>query len=258
MSGFEVFFWTAFPYLALAALVVGLIWRWRTDQFGWTTRSSELHENVILRAASPMFHVGILLVAGGHFIGLLVPKTWTAAAGVSESAYHLLAVGGGMTGAVLVIVGMVGLLYRRIRHRTVFLATTRNDKIMYLLLVLPIALGTWATLENQVFGGAHGYDYRETISPWLRSVLTFQPDAALMVDVPFSFKLHILAGFLLFALWPFTRLVHAFSAPVGYTTRPYVVYRSRDASISAAPAGRGWAPISTPPAREHEASSRGA
>lgn len=258
MSGIELFFWSAFPYLALATLVVGLIWRWRTDQFGWTTRSSELHEHVILRAASPLFHVGILMVAAGHFIGLLVPKTWTAAAGVSENAYHLLAVGGGMTGAVMTIVGIVGLIYRRRRHRNVFLATTRNDKMMYLLLALPIAIGTWATVENQILGGGHGYDYRETISPWLRSVLGFQPDPMLMVDVPFSFKLHIIAGFLLFMIWPFTRLVHALSAPVGYTTRPYLVYRSRDANVSTAASGRGWAPVSTPAPKDHEARSRGA
>ncbi|GAA3487861.1 hypothetical protein GCM10018987_19420 [Streptomyces cremeus] len=31
----------------------------------------------------------------------------------------------------------------------------------------------------------------------------------------------------LFALWPFSRLVHAFTAPVGYLVRPYIVYRSR-------------------------------
>jgi len=49
----------------------------------------------------------------------------------------------------------------------------------------------------------------------------------------------------LFTLWPFTRLVHAFSAPIFYLFRPYIVYRSRDAEPGGALAGtaprrRGW------------------
>lgn len=258
MSAFEVFLWGAFPYLSLAVLVVGLIWRYRTDKFGWTARSSEIHEHAILRAASPMFHVGILMVAGGHFVGLAIPNTWTASAGISQELYHLGATVLGTFAAALTIAGMLALLYRRWTNRSVFLATTTNDKIMYALLALPIGLGTWATVQNQIFGEAHGYDYRETISPWLRSIFTLQPEIALMQEVPVSFKLHIISGFLLFAIWPFTRLVHVLSAPVGYTTRPYVVYRSRTADVSAAPTERGWEPVNTSHPREHDATSRGA
>ncbi|NLI18770.1 MAG: respiratory nitrate reductase subunit gamma [Actinomycetales bacterium] len=258
MSAFEIFLWGAFPYLALATFVVGLIWRYRTDKFGWTSRSSELYENAILRAGSPMFHFGILMVFGGHFVGLAIPNTWTAAIGISEEAYHLGATVLGTLAAALTIAGIVALIYRRRRNRTVFLATTPTDKAMYVLLALPIALGTWATLQNQVFGAAHGYDYRETISPWLRSVFILQPDIALMQDVPFSFKVHVLSGFLLLMIWPFTRLVHVLSAPVGYTTRPYVVYRSREASVTTAPPERGWEPVSTRPRTGSDARSRGA
>ena len=258
MSAFEIFLWGAFPYISLAVLVVGLIWRYRTDKFGWTTRSSELHEHAILRAASPMFHVGILMVAGGHFVGLLIPNTWTEAVGISEEAYHLGATVLGTFAAVLTIAGIVALIYRRRRNRSVFLATTTNDKIMYVFLAVPIALGTWATVQNQIFGGAHGYDYRSTISPWLRSVFILQPDIALMEDVPLSFKLHVLSGFLLLLIWPFTRLVHVLSAPLGYTTRPYVVYRSREANVSASPEERGGDPVSTGARKSDDARSRGA
>lgn len=146
--------------------------------------------------------------------------------------------------AVMTVAGLFILLYRRFRVRGVREATTRADKIMYVFLTIPILLGAWATLYNQVFGqspaGAAGYDYRETISPWLRSLFYFHPKVSLMADVPVSFKMHIVAGFLLFALLPLTRLVHIFSAPMGYTTRPYVVYRSREPHISAAKPARGW------------------
>jgi nitrate reductase gamma subunit len=83
-----------------------------------------------------------------------------------------------------------------------------------------------ATVKANLAGG--GYDYRETVSPWFRSLFYFRPDADVMAAVPVSFQIHVLAAFALFAFWPFTRLVHAFSAPVGYLTRPYIVYRSRD------------------------------
>ena len=124
------------------------------------------------------------------------------------------------------------------------LATTRNDLVMYCFLIVPILLGSAATVLNQL-ADAHGYDYRETISPWLRSVLVLQPRPELMADVPVSFKLHVIAGFLLLAIWPFTRLVHVVSAPVGYVTRPYVVYRSREGATSTAQTSRGWTPVRT-------------
>lgn len=247
MSAFEIFFWTGFPYICLALLVAGLIWRYRYDKFGWTSRSSQLHESTLLRISSPLFHFGILFVAFGHLVGLLVPKSITEGAGISEHMYHLGALVGGVGAGTVATIGLLGLLYRRFVTKSVRLATTRNDLIMYVLLSLPVGLGMFATLQNQVFGAAGGYDYRETISPWLRSVLTFQPDATLMAGVPMSFKLHIIAGFLLFAIWPYTRLVHIVSAPVMYPTRPYVVYRSREDRVGATEVPRGWDPVETRP-----------
>lgn len=257
MTTADVLLWVAYPYICLTLLVGGMVWRWRTDQFGWTTRSSQLYEKQILRAASPTFHLGFLAVIGGHFVGLLVPKTWTAAVGIPQHVYHLTATIGGSVAALATVLGLAGLLYRRFAVRSVTLATTTRDKVMYALLVLPVALGTWATVANQVLGGPEGYDYRETISPWLRSVLTFSPEPQLMTTVPLSFRLHVLAGFALFAIWPFTRLVHAVTIPVQYPTRPYIVYRARRASVSAAAGRRGWAPVQRSADRDG-ARSRGA
>lgn len=257
MTTADALLWVAFPYVCLTLLVGGLVWRWRTDQFGWTTRSSQLYEKAILRAASPVFHLGFLAVLAGHFVGLLVPKTWTAAVGIPQHLYHLTATVGGSLAALATVLGLAGLLYRRFAVRSVALATTVRDKVMYVLLVLPVALGTWATVANQVLGSPEGYDYRETISPWLRSVLTFSPRPQLMADVPLSFRLHVLAGFALLAIWPFTRLVHAVTIPVQYPTRPYVVYRSRRPTVSSAGGRRGWAPVHTSP-DEDGATSRGA
>jgi nitrate reductase gamma subunit len=230
--------WVVVPYAALLTFALGTIWRYRYDKFGWTTRSSQLYESAVLRWGSPMFHYGVLLVLIGHVGGLLVPKSWTEAVGISEHTYHLMAVFLGTVAGVFTVVGLAVLIARRRLVGPVFTATTRNDKAMYVVLAGTILLGLLATVRANLVGG--GYDYRETVAPWLRSVLTLRPDADLMAGVPADFQLHVLAAFVLFACWPFTRLVHAFSAPVGYLTRPYVVYRSRDTRAGLRSARRGW------------------
>jgi nitrate reductase gamma subunit len=73
----NVFLWGVLPYVMMAILVGGLIWRYRYDQFGWTTRSSQLYESRLLRIGSPLFHFGILVVIIGHIGGLVFPKSWT-------------------------------------------------------------------------------------------------------------------------------------------------------------------------------------
>src|SRR5690625_7164390 len=84
------------------------------------------------------------------------------------------------------------------------------------------------------------------MSPWLRNLLIFNIQPELMSDVPWQFKFHVLAGFTLIAVWPFTRLVHAFSAPVGYVTRPYVVFRSRDTRTTDMLSHISWESVYSP------------
>jgi len=234
----DTFLWVIVPYICLAVFVVGHYWRWTYDKFGWTTRSSQLYENRLLRWGSPLFHFGLLGVVGGHVIGLIVPKGWTEAVGVSEDIYHFLAVTLGGLAGIATIVGLAILVYRRRTVGPVFMATTRMDKLMYVFLAAVILLGMWNTVASSIFGH---YDYREGVSPWFRSIFTFQPKAELISEAPLGFQLHALVAFALFALWPFTRLVHVFSAPVGYLTRPYIVYRSRDEAGEGTRAPkRGW------------------
>ena len=101
---------------------------------------------------------------GGHVVGLLVPKDVTEMLGISQHMYHLGATYLGSFAALMTIVGLVGLIYRRVVVKSVRLATTRNDLVMYCFLIVPVLLGTVATVLNQL-ADAHGYDYRETISP---------------------------------------------------------------------------------------------
>ncbi|GAA3613894.1 respiratory nitrate reductase subunit gamma [Microlunatus ginsengisoli] len=239
--------WGVLPYIMLAVLIGGLIWRYRYDQFGWTTRSSQLYESRLLRIGSPLFHFGILVVIIGHIGGLVIPKSWTDAAGISESMYHVTALALGSVAGIATLVGIVILIYRRRTTGPVFMATTKNDKTMYVVLVAAIVAGLSTTLIS-VFGPHEDVTYRETVSPWFRSLFVLQPDIASMAAASPAFKLHTLIGMVLFTIWPFTRLVHAFTAPVHYLFRPYIVYRSRDERPVATNAGirRGWAPIGTP------------
>lgn len=234
-----VLLWAVLPYVCLAFFVLGHIWRYRYDKFGWTTRSSQLYENRLLRIGSPLFHFGILVVLLGHIGGLVVPKSWTEAIGMSEHTYHLLAVVLGTIAGVCTVGGLAILVYRRRTVGPVFSATTRNDKAMYLSLTVTILLGLAATVAANLVKG--GYDYRETVSPWFRSIFFLQPRADLMSGAPLLFQLHALSALLLFAAWPFTRLVHMLTAPLGYLTRPYIVYRSRDpGQLGTRPPRRGW------------------
>jgi nitrate reductase gamma subunit len=115
------------------------------------------------------------------------------------------------------------------------------DKTMYVFLALVIVLGVWNTVSGAAFlFGGHEYDYREGVSIWFREFWTLHPHPGLMAAAPLSFQLHLLVASALFALWPFTRLVHVFSAPVGYLTRPYIVYRSRDQRLGQRGPRRGW------------------
>ncbi|WP_347352409.1 respiratory nitrate reductase subunit gamma [Intrasporangium sp.] len=244
----SVFLWVIFPYLCLAIFIVGHFWRYRYDKFGWTTRSSQLYETRMLRWGSPLFHFGMLGVVGGHIIGLLLPKSWTDAIGFTETAYHWLALTGGLAAGIVTLLGMTILIYRRRTVGPVFSATTPMDKTMYFFLGLVIVLGMWNTVASSLFGlgsvaGEH-FNYRESVSLWYRGFLSGNPSPSHMTGIPLGFQLHAFFACILFALWPFTRLVHVFSAPVGYLTRPYIVYRSKDKRVGAGVGSRapkrGW------------------
>jgi len=230
--------WDIVPYFVLAIAGVATWWRYKYDKFGWTTRSSQLYESKLLRIGSPMFHFGSFVVIMGHIMGLFVPESWTRALGMSDRVYHLQALILGLPAGIATLVGVGLLIYRRRTERSVFKATSVNDKLMYAVLGCALVAGMCCT-----YGEEH--DYRQTVSVWFRSIFTLDPRGDLMLQAPIYFQVHVLIAFTLFALWPFTRLVHAFSAPIGYLFRPYIVYRSRDYAKKNQPMGsraprRAW------------------
>jgi nitrate reductase gamma subunit len=236
-------FWDDVPYVVMAIATVGAWWRYRYDKFGWTTRSSQIYESRLLSIANPLFHFGSLAVIMGHIMGLFVPEWFTRKIGFTDHLYHLQALLLGIPAGAATLLGVGLLIYRRRTRGPVYLATTRNDKLMYLVLTCALVAGMCCTVAGAThFGELH--DYRQKVSVWFRSIWILDPRGDLIAHAAFYYQIHVVIALALFALWPFTRLVHAFSAPFGYLFRPYIVYRSRDVAgkqlVGTAPRRRGW------------------
>ena len=239
MTLVDVLLWGVLPYVVVVVLVGGTIWRYRYDKFGWTTRSSQLYESRLLRIGSPLFHFGLLVVIVGHVIGLIIPKSWTDAVGLSQEAYHVQALVLGTIAGFCTLVGIGILIYRRRttgpglhRHHPQRQADVRRARRRD-------RRGPDAP-PCSAPRAARSTTTALTVSPWFRSLFVLQPDVAAMSRAGLAFQLHALIGMALFALWPFTRLVHAFTAPVHYLFRPYIVYRTRPGGPAARPDRRGW------------------
>lgn len=224
MSGGAFILWVVLPYVSITVFVVGHIWRYRHDQFGWTSRSTQLFENRLLRWGNPLFHYGALAAIGGHVLGILIPASLTQRFGISENAYHLVSVSAGTVAWAAVIAGLLILAYRRLTVPRVRVTTTPVDMLTFALLFVVIALGIWETFGVNLFQG--GYDYRSTVAVWFRGIFTFDPQTNLMTSAPLVFQLHAISAWFLFALWPFSRLVHAWSIPLTFLGRAQILYRS--------------------------------
>jgi len=240
ISGFELFWWVILPYLALVTFVIGHIWRYRYDQFGWTSRSTQLQERRMLKWGSPVFHYGTFAAIGGHVIGILIPERWTADLGIPETAYRWFSAAAGTLAAVLVIGGVAVLAARRLFVVRVRATTSAVDWVALILLAIVIVLGIAETVGVGLLGG--GYDYRQSVALWFRGLFDGNPDVVAITHAPLIYQVHATAAWAVLAVWPFSRLVHAWSYPVWYLWRPYVVYRSRLAARPNEPgtSGRRW------------------
>ena len=217
------FVWVIYPYLCLAIFVIGHIARYKYDQFSRTAKSSEMIEKKRLKWGSLLFHLGIIPVFFGHVVGLLIPANWLEAIGVNNHIYHIGAVYIGSVFGIITLIGMLLLTLRRLSIKNVRRLSSFSDIFVNIVLLIILIMGCYSTLVTNAIQPE--FDYRQTIAIWFRHLFMFSPNADLMLNVPWSFKLHILLGFTVFACWPFTRLVHVWSVPLSYMNRRYIVYR---------------------------------
>lgn len=214
-----------YPYVAMAVFAVGCLARFERDQYGWRSGSSQLLHSKELRLGSNLFHVGILLLFVGHFVGLLTPPQIYHALGLSTSAKQLLAViAGGIFGGIC-FAGIYILIRRRLEDPRIRANSSRMDIFILFFIAVQLSLGL-LTLPISLYhlDGSNML----LLSEWAQRIVTFRGGAAdLIVDINWIFKLHLFLGITLFLLFPFSRLVHIWSAPAGYLARPYQIVRRR-------------------------------
>ena len=228
MKTVDLFLYVVLPYAAVVLFVAGHVWRYQHDQFGWTSRSTQILEGRWLAWGSNLFHYGALAAIAGHVLGMLIPNWLTAAVGITETGYHWLSAVAGSIAGLACVAGFLILAARRAYFPRVRRTTNSTDVAVYLLLAVVIGLGIGETLAVNAFGA--GYDYRASVAVWFRGVFMLDPRPNLMASAPLVYQVHAIAAWFLYALWPFSRLVHAWSLPVQYLGRPYILYRSRYAT----------------------------
>ncbi len=215
-----------YPYLAVTVLVVGSIFRFDAQQFGWRSQSSQFLRKRQMMLGSNLFHMGILVLLVGHFIGLLTPITVFDTLGVSHSFKQTAAlVVGGLAG-LAAFVGCTLLLHRRLLDPRIRRSSSCGDIAVLVLLWMQLILGILTTYWTiQHLDGSEMVKFMR----WANGILTLDPAAPdLIKEVALVYKLHIVLGLTLFLITPFTRLVHIWSAPLTYLIRPgFQIVRSR-------------------------------
>ncbi len=221
------FIFGVYPYIATTVFLLGSLIRFDHEQYTWKSDSSQFLSKSYMRFASNFFHVGVLGLFGGHLVGLLTPHAVFQGLGVSDMAHQWIAiVAGGVFGAMCFI-GAAVLWLRRLFNSRVRAASRWMDINILGWLALTAAIGV-STIPVSI-GHASTGDPQVMIvlAEWVQSILYLHPNPDLMRGVNGIYKLHVFLGMSVFLFFPFTRLVHVWSAPFGYLGRAYQIVRSK-------------------------------
>ncbi len=228
-----LFVW--YPYVCIGFFVVGSLFRFERDQYSWRASSSQLLRRRQLVWGSNLFHFGIIFLFVGHLIGLLTPHALYTLFITVEQKQLLAITAGGIAGAAC-FVGLTLLLHRRLFDPRIRVTSTTMDMTILIVLWIQLVLGL-VTLPTSL---AHlDGSVMLKLSEWAQGVITLQPGGAeLLKDVPWHYLAHLVLGMTIFLLFPFSRLVHIWSAPVGYLGRTgyQVVRTNRSQSARTHPA----------------------
>ncbi len=221
----EFFLFQIFPYIAGATLILGSILRFDRDPYTWRSKSSQLLRKKQLVVGSVLFHLGILVILGGHAVGLLTPIWIFDAMGVPHGAKQILAMAAGGIAGVFCLIGLLILLHRRLFDERIRINSSFTDIMVLVLLLVQLCLGLFTITVSM--DHLDGHEMMKFMN-WAQHIVTFRGGAhEYIADVALVFKMHISLGLLIVFIWPFTRLVHVFSAPLGFVVRPYQVVRKR-------------------------------
>lgn len=206
-----------YPYLCLTVFLVGSLIRFEREQYTWRAASSQILRKKQLQIGSILFHVSILFLFFGHLIGLLTPH-WAYEPFIDPQTKQWIAIiTGGIAGAVC-FVGLTMLLHRRLFDRRIFVTSTYQDIAVLLILWVQLAIGL-ATLPYSI-AHAEGGATMLRLSEWAQKIVTWQPGAAELIQgLSLPYQIHLVLGMTIFLIFPFTRLVHVWSAPIWFLFR---------------------------------------
>lgn len=207
----DVIVFAVVPYVATLFAIGGVVYRFAFLRHTVTTRSSQLLESRMLYWGSVPWHVGILPILAAHLLAAVFPGAWARLLG-SPSRLYVLEVTGLALGA-LTLVGIAVLLVRRaslLRH------SRPLDLLATLALLVQVVTGLWIAITLRWGSGW----YVHTAAPWLLSLVKLDPRFDAMAVLPLVVKVHAVNAFVLVALVPVTRLVHAVAFPFTYAARP--------------------------------------
>ena len=218
-----LFVW--YPYVCISAFIFGSLIRFDREQYTWKASSSQLLRKRQLWWGSNLFHVGILFLFFGHTVGLLTPKAVYSLFITVEQKQLIAITAGGIAGAICFI-GLTLLLHRRLFDPRIRQTSTYMDLSILIILWVQLILGL-VTLPFSL-GHADG-EAMLRLSHWAQGIVTVQPvDARTLQGLDWPYLVHLVLGMTIFLLFPFSRLVHIWSAPVWYLGRSgYQVVRSR-------------------------------
>lgn len=213
-----------YPYIALAVFIIGSWIRYDHGQYTWKAGSSQMVSSSGMRVASNLFHVGIILIFFGHLVGLLTPS-WLYEPIMTPGTKQIIAiVVGGIAGAMC-WVGSLMLLKRRLTDPRVKATGTFADTLVIAILFIQVSLGMLTIISS--LGHLDG-SVMQQLSKWAQGIVFLQNNPAqYMEGIHFIYKMHIFLGITIFVIFPFTRLVHIWSAPLEYINRRYQIVRKR-------------------------------
>lgn len=228
MSNLHFFFFAIYPYICLAIFFFGSLVRFDREQYTWKSDSSQLLYDGQLRLGNILFHMGVLAVFGGHFVGLLTPLWVWHALGVSHAAKQLLAMTAGGIFGSMALVGLLILIKRRFTIDRININSTWRDKLLLVWILVTLLLG----LSTICVSAGHMDGHEMTLlMQWAQHIVTFRgvEAAGFITDAHILFKLHMFMGMTFFLIFPFTRMVHVWSgfASVFYVFRPWQLVRRR-------------------------------
>jgi nitrate reductase gamma subunit len=203
-------------YLCITVFFIGSLLRFERDQYTWRASSSQLLRKRQLRWGSILFHGGILFLFFGHLIGLLTPHVIYSQFISAESKQLFAIITGGLAG-FFCFIGLTMLLHRRLFDARIRVTSTFHDVAVLVILWVQLSIGL-ITLPYSLQHSDGSVMLR--LSEWAQKIMTWQPGAAELINgLAWPYQVHLVLGMTIFLIFPFTRLVHVWSAPVGFLFR---------------------------------------